>query len=56
MAEKSERISTSVSPELRNEVEQTALERSEPGNRVTVSDVIRDALRDHFDDEGGTER
>ena len=51
MTDRSARISTSVSPELAQRVEGEALDLSEVGNRVTVSDVIRQALYEHFGEE-----
>lgn len=45
-----ENISARVPRSLYLEIEQEALERSEPGNRVTVSTLVREILADHVDD------
>lgn len=48
---KTETLSFAVDDDLREAIERRAIEQSEPGNRVTISKVVRDALRDEFCDE-----
>lgn len=44
-----------VSEERRRQVEILADKRSSPGDRVTVSDILRDALGTYLDDEAQTD-
>lgn len=39
-----------VSEEKRDRIEQLVHQRSEPGHRVTVSDILRDALDEYFEE------
>lgn len=49
MANRFEELSFVVPPEIKKEVEAIALDRSEPGNRTTNSDVLREALAEYLD-------
>ena len=48
MSDNSKTISTRVSPDLSNQIGREAIRRSEPGDRVTVSDLVRETLNDAF--------
>lgn len=45
----SERIAVSLTPEQRKELDDVAYERSEPGQRVSVSSVAREAISEYLD-------
>jgi predicted transcriptional regulator len=41
-----ESIGTKIEPETKERLEEIAIKRSEPGNRITVSEVVREILRE----------
>lgn len=46
----SERIAVSLTPEQREELDDIAYERSEPGQRVSVSSVAREAISEYLNE------
>lgn len=52
--EQSESIGAKVELETKNELERMAMDESEPGDRKTVSEVVREAVNEYLDKEGAT--
>ena len=49
------KLTTRVPLPLAEEVEQIAIDESEPGNRLDISNVVRAAIRDYVDRHGSDE-
>lgn len=47
-------VKARVTSERRSTLEEIAHERSEPGSRVTVSDLVREAVDEYLDGEEST--
>lgn len=47
----SERIAVSLTPEQREQLDDIAYERSEPGQRVSVASVAREAIAEYLNEE-----
>jgi len=45
-------VGTKVSERKKKKLEQEAIERSEPGNRVTVGQILRELIDEHVDLDG----
>jgi len=49
MGTEKEIVSTRVHPDLHEAIEEEAISRSKPGNRISVSQLVREVLEEMFE-------